>query len=33
MSVLQLDGITKSFGAIHALNGVDLTVARGEASG
>ena len=33
MPVLQLRGVTKSFGAIHALNGVDLTVARGEALG
>ncbi len=33
MSVLKLRGITKSFGAIHALNGVDLTVARGQALG
>ena len=33
MSLLALEGITKSFGAIHALQGVDLTVARGEAVG
>lgn len=33
MSLLELNGITKSFGAIHALQGVDLTVARGEAVG
>lgn len=33
MPVLQLRGVTKSFGAIQALNGVDLDVARGEALG
>jgi simple sugar transport system ATP-binding protein len=33
MSVLRLSAVTKSFGAIHALNGVDLTVERGEALG
>ena len=33
MAVLRLSGVTKSFGAIHALNGVDLTVERGEALG
>ena len=33
MSLLELSGITKSFGAIHALQGVDLTVAPGEAVG
>ncbi len=33
MSVLRLRGVTKSFGAIHALTGVDLTVERGEALG
>ncbi|MSU88825.1 ATP-binding cassette domain-containing protein [Rhodobacteraceae bacterium 2CG4] len=33
MSLLELDGITKSFGAIHALQGIDLTVAAGEAVG
>jgi len=33
MSVVELRGITKSFGAIRALNGVDLTIARGEAIG
>ena len=31
--LLELDGITKSFGAIHALNGVDLRIAPGEAVG
>lgn len=33
MSLLELKGITKSFGAIHALNGIDLTIAPGEAVG
>ncbi|MBA3324448.1 MAG: sugar ABC transporter ATP-binding protein [Rhodobacteraceae bacterium] len=33
MPVLQLRGVSKSFGAIHALTGVDLTVERGEALG
>ena len=33
MSLLELSGITKSFGAIHALNGVDLKIAPGEAVG
>ncbi|WP_172293183.1 ATP-binding cassette domain-containing protein [Pseudoruegeria sp. HB172150] len=33
MSMLELSGITKSFGAIHALQGVDLTIAEGEAVG
>jgi simple sugar transport system ATP-binding protein len=33
MSLLELDEITKSFGAIHALQGVSLTVASGEAVG
>lgn len=33
MSLLELSGVTKSFGAIHALNGVDLTIAPGEAVG
>lgn len=33
MSVLELRGVSKSFGAIHALTGVDLQVARGEALG
>lgn len=33
MSLLELDGVTKSFGAIHALVGVDLEVAPGEAVG
>ncbi|WP_343081631.1 ATP-binding cassette domain-containing protein [Ostreiculturibacter nitratireducens] len=33
MSLLELDGITKSFGAIHALQGIDLKVQAGEAVG
>ena len=33
MSLLELNSITKSFGAIHALQGVDLTVSEGEAVG
>ncbi|WP_425099267.1 ATP-binding cassette domain-containing protein [Tropicibacter sp. S64] len=33
MSLLELAGVTKSFGAIHALNGVDLRIAPGEAVG
>ena len=33
MSLLTLDGITKSFGAIHALQGVDLDIEPGEAVG
>lgn len=33
MGLLVLEGITKSFGAIHALNGVDLSVSAGEAVG
>ena len=33
MSLLELDSITKSFGAIHALQGVSLSVAPGEAVG
>ena len=33
MSVLELQGITKHFGAIHALQGVDLAVAAGEVVG
>lgn len=33
MSLLELNNITKSFGAIHALQGVDLSVAPGEAVG
>ncbi len=33
MSVLQLRGVSKSFGAIQALTGVDLTVERGQALG
>ncbi len=33
MSLLELKSITKSFGAIHALQGVDLSIAPGEAVG
>ncbi|MDJ0631277.1 MAG: ATP-binding cassette domain-containing protein [Rhodobacter sp.] len=33
MSLLELNSITKSFGAIHALQGVDLEVSAGEAVG
>ena len=33
MSLLELFGITKHFGAIHALQGVDLSVSSGEAVG
>ena len=33
MSVLELRGVSKHFGAIHALTGVDLAVARGQALG
>ena len=33
MILLELDSITKSFGAIHALQGVSLSIARGEAVG
>jgi len=33
MSLLELSGITKSFGAIHALQGVDLSISPGEALG
>ena len=33
MSLLRLTAVTKSFGAIEALQGVDLTVAAGEAVG
>jgi len=33
MSMLELKSIVKSFGAIHALEGVDLTIAAGEAVG
>ena len=33
MNLLELDRVTKSFGAIHALNGVDLSIAPGEAVG
>ena len=32
MSLLELRDITKSFGAIHALQGVDLTVSEGDVS-
>ncbi len=33
MTVLRLDGITKHFGAIHALNGIDLELDAGEVVG
>ena len=33
MSLLELQGVAKSFGAIHALQGVDLSVEAGEAVG
>ena len=33
MSLLELKNITKSFGAIHALQGVDLSISAGEAVG
>lgn len=33
MSLLELNNITKSFGAIHALQGVDLSISPGEAVG
>lgn len=33
MSLLELRNITKSFGAIHALDGVNLTIQPGEAVG
>lgn len=33
MSLLELTGVTKSFGAIDALQGVDLSVEQGEAVG
>lgn len=33
MSMLRLEGIAKSFGAIHALQGVDLGVGAGEVVG
>ncbi|TNC71773.1 ATP-binding cassette domain-containing protein [Rubellimicrobium roseum] len=33
MSLLELDDITKSFGAIHALQGVSLSIRPGEALG
>ena len=33
MALLELENITKSFGAIHALNGVTLSIAPGEAVG
>lgn len=33
MSLLELNNITKSFGAIHALQGVDLSISAGEAVG
>jgi len=33
MALMELDAITKSFGAIHALQGVNLVVGEGEAVG
>jgi len=33
MSLMALDAITKSFGAIHALQGIDLVIDEGEAVG
>jgi simple sugar transport system ATP-binding protein len=33
MSLLELTDITKSFGAIHALQGIDLSIQSGEALG
>jgi len=33
VTVLHLSGITKHFGAIHALNGIDLELAAGEVVG
>ena len=33
MEILELKNITKSFGAIHALQGIDLTITPGEAVG
>ena len=33
LSLLELNSVTKSFGAIHALQGVDLTVGAGEVVG
>ena len=33
MSLLRLEGVAKSFGAIHALEGVDLDIGKGEAVG
>jgi simple sugar transport system ATP-binding protein len=33
VSLLELTGISKSFGAIHALQGIDLSISEGEAVG
>lgn len=33
MSLLQIKGVTKSFGAIHVLNGIDLTIEAGAVTG
>ena len=33
MSILQLNGITKNFGGIHALAGVDINLERGQVLG
>lgn len=32
-SALEVQGLTKSFGATHALDGLDLTVPRGSTVG
>ena len=28
--MIQLEGITKSFGSLHVLKGIDLTINKGE---
>ena len=33
MSILELNGITKNFGGIHALAGVDINLDRGQVLG
>ena len=30
MTAIGLSGVTKEYGSVHALDGVDLTVQRGE---